>query len=131
MLSIQENYSMCVNYSEAIFLTKKYNINFQEVIEQNFETLQCPTGLKNRGGRLIILSNKYQLHDTYVGLNLSDINFRIFSIFNTEIQKQTKCFSSCPGIFMPRYYLEHIVYMYNENMCLFLCCSKIGYDSSL
>jgi len=89
-----------VNYFTNNFYYCGYNINFQEIIAQDFETLQFPTGLKNRGGKLIIFSTKYQLHDTYVGLNISDTNFRIFSILNTEIQKQTKCFSSCPGTYI-------------------------------
>nr|XP_012227177.1 PREDICTED: uncharacterized protein LOC105675014 isoform X2 [Linepithema humile] len=76
--------------------TKKINSQNMEVVGQDFETLEFSSAMKNRGGKLVILSNKYQLHDAYGGLNISDINFRILSMLNTEIQKKTNCFASCP-----------------------------------
>nr|XP_012227176.1 PREDICTED: uncharacterized protein LOC105675014 isoform X1 [Linepithema humile] len=83
--------------------TKKINSQNMEVVGQDFETLEFSSAMKNRGGKLVILSNKYQLHDAYGGLNISDINFRILSMLNTEIQKKTNCFASCPGNFIYKY----------------------------
>ncbi|XP_067209137.1 major royal jelly protein 1-like [Linepithema humile] len=74
--------------------TKEINSQNMEIVEQDFETLQFPSGLKNRGGELVILSNRYQ-HHLHSTLNTNEINFRLLSTNNTDIQKKTNCFASC------------------------------------
>ncbi|XP_067210013.1 major royal jelly protein 1-like [Linepithema humile] len=79
-------------------------INFQnmERIAQDSEMLQFSSGLKNRQDKLVILSNRYlnHFHET---VNIREVNFRILSMSNTEIQKETNCFASCPGNFIYKY----------------------------
>ncbi|KAL0117138.1 hypothetical protein PUN28_010168 [Cardiocondyla obscurior] len=52
------------------------------------------SGMKVRNGELLALSNQYYQH-LENSLDISKINFRVFSMPITQIEKNTRCFSSC------------------------------------
>ncbi|KAG5318428.1 MRJP3 protein, partial [Acromyrmex heyeri] len=62
--------------------------------------MEFVSGMKIRHGELLVLSNRYQIHiyklffynNTF---NTNEVNFRVFSMPIAEVEKNTKCFSSC------------------------------------
>ncbi|XP_067210014.1 major royal jelly protein 3-like [Linepithema humile] len=78
--------------------TKKINSDDMELIVQDSEKLQFPSGLKylpyKPEGELLILTNRFQRIVTNT-LNLSETNFRILSVDVAQIRKETNCFASC------------------------------------
>ncbi|KAL6434505.1 hypothetical protein ACFW04_006115 [Cataglyphis niger] len=72
---------------------KEINSNNSEVIAQDSEILQFPSGMKVVSEKLMILTNRKWNNDT---LQTNETNFRILSMDIEEIRNETQCFNySC------------------------------------
>ncbi|KAG5332390.1 MRJP2 protein, partial [Acromyrmex heyeri] len=75
---------------------KEFHSTNTEVIAQNSDLLQFPSGMKvvNHRKSLMILTNRIQrvITDT---LNLNETNFRILTMDVEVIRNETNCFASC------------------------------------
>ncbi|XP_011880237.1 PREDICTED: major royal jelly protein 1-like [Vollenhovia emeryi] len=90
---------MCADATKAIDSKNTASLVYDPKLQR------FSSGMKIRQGELLMLSNKYYIHvSDYFGLvqppyqrllNLDEINFSVFSIPISEIEKNTNCFSSC------------------------------------
>ncbi|XP_012063001.1 PREDICTED: major royal jelly protein 1-like [Atta cephalotes] len=79
--------------------TKEINSKNKELVAYD-PKMEFVSGMKIRHGELLVLSNRYQIHiyklffynNTF---NTNEVNFRVFSMPIAEVEKHTKCFSSC------------------------------------
>ncbi|XP_050454831.1 major royal jelly protein 1-like [Cataglyphis hispanica] len=71
---------------------KEINSNNSEVIAQDSEKLQFPTGMKVVFEKLIMLTKRQNIDGT---LEPNEINFRVLSMDIEEIRYETQCFNSC------------------------------------
>ncbi|XP_018406493.1 PREDICTED: major royal jelly protein 1-like [Cyphomyrmex costatus] len=79
--------------------TKEINSKNKEIVAYD-PKMEFISGMKIRNGELLVLSNRYHLHVYNVVYNnntfdSNEVNFRVLSIPIAEIEKNTKCFSSC------------------------------------
>ncbi|KYN06897.1 Major royal jelly protein 1 [Cyphomyrmex costatus] len=78
---------------------KEINSKNKEIVAYD-PKMEFVSGMKIRHGELLALSNRYQIHiyklfyynNTF---NMNEINFRVFSMPIAEVERNTKCFSSC------------------------------------
>ncbi|XP_011684683.1 PREDICTED: major royal jelly protein 1-like [Wasmannia auropunctata] len=74
--------------------TKEITSKNKELIVSDPKQLEFPSGLKIRNGELLVMSNRYQLH-VINALDINEVNFRVLSMPITEVERDTKCYSSC------------------------------------